>query len=201
MVDVVYILTNVAMPGMIKIGKTKAGLKKRLQALDSTSVPLPFECFYAAKVADCHVAEKLLHDAFSDQRVRASREFFWLNPERAASALKLAALEEVTPFVVNDAEDEAALNKANERRSRFSFRMVGISPGAELYHIKDENEICQVADAHRIEYQGEIQSLSQAALSVYHKLGFNWKSVSGPESWMFEGESLNARRLRLDAED
>ncbi len=48
----VYVLTNPAMPNMVKIGKTTRDLELRLADLYSTGVPLPFECEYAAKVKD-----------------------------------------------------------------------------------------------------------------------------------------------------
>ena len=39
----VYVLTNPAMPGMVKIGKTTRDVTHRLKDLYSTGVPLPFE--------------------------------------------------------------------------------------------------------------------------------------------------------------
>ena len=44
----VYVLTNPAMPNMVKIGKTTRDVELRLADLYSTGVPLPFECEYAA---------------------------------------------------------------------------------------------------------------------------------------------------------
>ena len=41
--SIVYILTNEAMPGLIKIGLTNATVEQRMLSLDTTSVPLPFE--------------------------------------------------------------------------------------------------------------------------------------------------------------
>ena len=41
---IVYVLTNPAMPGIVKIGKTHASLGSRLSQLYSTGVPVPFEC-------------------------------------------------------------------------------------------------------------------------------------------------------------
>lgn len=203
MLDIVYILTNEAMPGLIRIGKTTSNLLSRIRALDVTGVPLPFECFYAAEVADCHLAERLLHDAFDDQRVRKNREFFTISPERVASALKIAALREITPAdpIIMDKDDEQALERVKERRSRFNFRLVNIQSGAELVHRKDETESCRVIDNRTVEYDGATMSLSQAALRVFHKLGYNWSAVSGPESWLYDGESLHQRRLRLEDED
>ncbi|GLQ34666.1 hypothetical protein GCM10007939_09490 [Amylibacter marinus] len=203
MADVIYILTNEAMPGLIKIGKTKAHLLKRIKALDTTGVPLPFECFYAAEVASCDSAERLIHDAFDDHRVRKNREFFEISPERAASALKLATIKEVTPHddIFQTKEDSIAVAKVKERRSRFNFKMVDIPAGSILLHNKDETETCQVVDNRTVIYDDIEQSLSQAALTVFHKLGYTWSAVSGPESWMFEGETLDARRKRLENED
>ena len=203
MADVVYILTNEAMPGLIKIGKTKAHLLGRIKALDSTGVPLPFECFYAAEVADCDSAERLIHDAFDDHRVRKNREFFEISPERAASALKLATIREVTPHddIFETKEDSVAVAKVKERRSRFNFKMVDIPTGSTLYHNKDETETCTVIDNRNVLFHDTEQSLSQAALIVFHKLGYNWSAVSGPEAWMYDGETLHARRLRMEEED
>ena len=48
---IVYVLTNPAMPGMVKIGKTGREVEARLNDLYTTGVPLPFECAYAGRVA------------------------------------------------------------------------------------------------------------------------------------------------------
>lgn len=93
---IVYILINEAMPGYIKIGVT-VNLEERIRQLDNTSTPLPFECYYAARVKNGKEAEKLIHDAFLDRRVRPNREFFEIDPSRVRSALKLAEVENVTP--------------------------------------------------------------------------------------------------------
>ena len=75
MPEVIYVLTNEAMPGLIKIGITNGDVSERIKQLDNTSIPLPFECFYAAEVTDAAKAEKAIHTAFGDHRVRPSREF------------------------------------------------------------------------------------------------------------------------------
>ncbi|MEL6570649.1 MAG: GIY-YIG nuclease family protein [Pseudomonadota bacterium] len=201
--DVVCILTNEAMPGLVKVGKTKGDLLGRIKGLDSTGVQLPFECFFAAEVANCDLAEKLLHDAFDDHRVRKNREFFEIAPERISSALKLAAIREVTPTgpVVDEPEDVAAIKKAKDRRSRFNFRIAQIPVGAVLLHDKDEAETCTVIDNRNVLYDGAEMSLSQSALKVFYKLGYSWSAVSGPGAWIYEGETLDERRRRIEEED
>ena len=61
--EIVYILINEAMPDYVKIGRT-TNLEQRIRSLDVTSVPLPFECFYACTVRDANFVERSLHDAF-----------------------------------------------------------------------------------------------------------------------------------------
>ena len=198
MPDIIYILTNEAMQGYLKIGKTKKSLLQRLKQLDVTSLPLPFECFFAAEVENCDVVERLLHDAFADRRTRKSREFFEIAPERVASALKLAALREITVEDVLDDEARVAIKETIERRAPFNFSIVNVPIGATLVHTGDEATTCQVANSKQVEFEGELVSLSDAALRVYHRLGKNWKTVSGPTSWLYENETLDTRRRRIE---
>jgi carbon storage regulator CsrA len=85
---IVYVLTNPAMPGMVKIGKTSRGMDARLNELYSTGVPLPFECAYAARVSDEGTVERAFHLAFGPYRVNPKREFFSIEPEQAIALLK-----------------------------------------------------------------------------------------------------------------
>lgn len=199
MTDIVYVLINEAMPGYVKIGKTD-NLEQRIRSLDTTSVPLPFECFYAARVNNATEVERLLHDAFADHRVRKNREFFEISPDRIVSALKIGALEEVTPGVdyVETADDQKALDKARTRRSAFNFEMVKIPVGAELQFIRDENVFCRVVDSKKVEFEGQITSLSAAAQKALENMHLYWKAVQGPMYWLFEGETLGERRYRME---
>ncbi len=196
--DIVYILINEAMPGYVKIGKT-TNLEQRIRSLDTTSVPLPFECFYACTVKDASFAERQLHDAFLDHRVRSSREFFEIAPERAVAALKLAEIENVTPRkdFVETQEDQQALNQARTKRAVFNFNMVDISAGAELVFSRDENIRAKVIDNRSIEFNGETTSLSSSAQKI---LGYDY-GVAGTDYWMYEGETLDERRRRFESGD
>lgn len=195
--EIVYILINEAMEGYVKIGRTM-DLEQRMRSLDTTSVPLPFECFYACTVNNAHFVEKQLHDAFADNRVRSNREWFEIAPERVAAALRIAAIEDVTPVVdyVEDAEAQKALNKARTQRENFNFKMVDIRPGAILTFTRDENVTCEVVDTKKVKYNGEITSLSSAA---QHAMQYP-RSVQGPLYWEYEGETLVERRLRMEQE-
>ena len=54
---VIYILSNPTMPGLVKLGKTTK-LPARLKSLNSTGVPLPFQCVFAKRVGNYHEVER-----------------------------------------------------------------------------------------------------------------------------------------------
>ncbi|MCC6520848.1 GIY-YIG nuclease family protein [Candidatus Nomurabacteria bacterium] len=198
--EIIYILTNEAMPGYVKIGRTTTSLEQRVKELSSsTSAPLPFTCFYACTVKDSVFVEHQLHDAFDTIRVNPRREFFQISPERVVSALKLAELENITPKkdLIEEDEDRKAVEQAIKKRSRFNFGMVDIPIGAELTFSRDENIKARVIDlksAKSIECGGEVTSLSEAARKI---LGYN-QSVAGTDYWIYDGETLDERRRRFE---
>lgn len=196
MENIIYIFINEAMPGYVKIGKTN-NLEQRIRSLDTTSVPLPFECFYACRVKDAAFVERQLLDAFMDYRVRSSREFFEIAPERAVAILKLVEIENVTPKkdFVESQEDQQALNQTRAKRAEFNFAMVGIPIGAELTFSRDANIKAKVIEKRKIEFNGEATSLSAVAQKL---LNYDY-GVAGPLYWMYEGETLDERRRRMES--
>jgi len=203
MSEIVYVLINEAMPGYLKIGRT-TNLEQRMRTLDNSSVPLPFECYYAARVGDSVFVEKQLHEAFADNRVRKNREFFEISPDRIVAALKMVVLDEVTlgGDVVESDDDQRALDQARDRRSAFNFKMVDIPVGAQLHFVRDPEIICTVVDARRVEFEGALTSLSSAAATLLNRYGWNnCRSVQGPLYWQYEEENLVERRLRMEFAD
>ncbi|MGQ0685651.1 GIY-YIG nuclease family protein [Bradyrhizobium sp.] len=202
MADIVYILTNEAMPGLIKIGCTNTELASRIKQLYTTGVPLPFELFYACEVTNCDVVESKLHDAFGDHRISKGREFFRIAPERAKAALSLAEIREVKlgDEIFETTEIKAEVEAA-KRRSRFRLSMLGIAPGTELQLAKDFKIICTtVDDGNKVNYLGDVTSLSDAALQAHNALGDGWPSVSGPWAWTYKGKRLDDLRREIEEE-
>ena len=199
----VYVLTNESMPGIIKIGMTTSPIEARMLQLDTTGVPLPFECYYAARVNDQKKVEKALHEAFGDHRVRKSREFFRLDPYKAKVILELVAEEEVTPKsdVVADASDEEALVQARKRRSKFTFSSAEVPIGATLVFAKGDGYVATVIDDSRIEFRGEVTSLSASAAVIMKELGYTWVATQGPAFWLYDGETLKDRRNAREESD
>ena len=198
--DIIYILINEAMPGYAKIGKTSASLEQRIRELStSTSIPLPFTCFYACTVKNAAFVEHQLHDAFNNNRVNPRREFFQIAPERVVAALKLAEIENITPQndLIEAQEDKDAHKEALEKRGRFNFEMAGIPLGSEIYFSRDETKKAKVVDLHStksIEFNGEVTSLSLSAQKI---LGYKY-GVAGTDYWMYDGETLDERRSRME---
>jgi hypothetical protein len=197
--DIVYILTNPAFPDYIKIGRT-SNLKQRLISLDNTSMPLPYECYYAVQVDNASKVEKLLHQSFDKYRVRKNREFFELLPENAKSALQLANGKEVTPDhdIVETKDDQRALDKARSQRERFKFSLLNIAPGTLLTFAKDVEITCEVIDDRLVRFRGEEMSLTASALIVINEMGYEWSKISGPAYWQYNEVSLYELRLKYD---
>lgn len=196
----VYILTNEAMPGVIKIGMTTQDVADRMRNLDTTGVPLPFECYYAARVDDMSRVEKALHTAFGDHRVRQSREFFRLDPYRAKAVLELSELEDVTPRdeVETEPGDAEAVQQARRMRPRFEFSMAQVPVGAVLEFARGEGYTATVVDDRTIEFRGEQTSLSGAARVILHELGYNSPQVQGTAYWLYDGQTLDERRREIE---
>ena len=200
-VSIVYILTNQSMPGLIKIGRTESNVSQRMTELFNTSLPLPFECYYAARVKDYALVEKSFHKAFDDFRVNSSREFFRLDPYKAKVILELLAEEDVTPRENSalDPESNAALEKAS-KIGKFSFTSVGIPGGSILQFVSDPNITCSVHDDRSVNFEDQIVSTSRAAVLANASRGGTAASLQGPIWWIYEGETLSSRRDRLDSD-
>lgn len=194
----VYILTNEAMPGYIKIGLTDKPITERVLGLDNTSVAVPFQCYYAARVDDNQKIEKALHTAFGDFRVRPNREFFKMDPYKVKAILEVLALEDMTPKneIVASVEDSQALRVVGANTRRFRFSSAGIPIGASINFVKDPNLVAIVQDDHSVLFDGQSHSLTNAALEALRMCGYNWTSVQGPEYWLYNGESVGSLRAR-----
>ena len=189
---IVYVLANPAMPGMVKIGKTGRGVEARINELYTTGVPLPFECAYAARVADMDKVEKAFNNAFGPYRINVKREFFGVEPEQAIGLLDLMKLEDVTPAMQAEAESVDVEAKASaekfkrDRRPPLNYLEMGIPVGSMLIYEGDGQTTCRVADGRKVSFEGRTLSLS----SLTRELRGGAPS-SGPSYWMYNGRPLN----------
>lgn len=193
---IVYVLTNPAMPGLVKIGMTsRNNIDERMKELYGTGVPVPFECKYACKVksSDCEKIEKALHTAFAPDRINANREFFKIKPEQAMAILELFNREDVTQEITDEidndltTEDKSASEKINSsRRPPLNYFEMGMKRDDLLVFIKDNNIIASIADEKKVMYEGEIYSLTaltKKILNIQH-------AIQPTGYWMFNGKNL-----------
>jgi hypothetical protein len=197
---IIYILSNPAMPGLVKLGKT-TNLPARLKQLYSTGVPVPFHCVFAKRVDNYHQVERKLHAGLRSHRENENREFFRIAEEEVINFLELIPGEEVTPKedVFETPEDQAAFEKTSSIEHRFNFDFVEIPRGAVLEFLRDSSYTCIVKSKHKVEYEGEEHSLSSAGVKIMNEhLGFSWKTLAGPLNWKYEGEVLKQRQQRFE---
>ncbi|NBO91548.1 MAG: GIY-YIG nuclease family protein, partial [Planctomycetia bacterium] len=143
----------------------------------------------------------VLHQLFAEYRINPKREFFRLDPEKVVLAISIGPFKEVTPGVAQvEPEEKEALEKVKARRPRIRLDTIGIKPGDVLLFSRDESIRAVVVADGKLEYDGEVVSPSAAALKALHKLGYKTPTASGSEHWMFDGELLDERRRRLEAE-
>lgn len=188
---IVYVLTNPAMPGMVKIGKTGRGVEARLNDLYTTGVPLPFECAYAAKVEDMDKVEKAFHNAFGPYRVNPRREFFDIEPEQAIGLLDLMKLEDMTPAMQAEAERVDVEAKASaekikrSRRPTLNFLEMGIPEGSRLDFI-NADYFCTVLNGRQVQYEDVAWALSYLTNKLLNHEG----PIRGTAYWTYQGKTL-----------
>ena len=72
----IYILINQSMPGLVKVGFTTRSLEKRLEELNTTGIPMPFQIGAAFAVFDPKKCESKIHEILKKYRLNNNREFF-----------------------------------------------------------------------------------------------------------------------------
>ncbi|WP_308775891.1 GIY-YIG nuclease family protein [uncultured Bilophila sp.] len=77
----VYIITNEAMPGLIKIGYTDRDPEIRAKELNGTGNPFKYKVLYAALVENPKECEQKIHTLLKENRV--DKEWFSSNPYEA----------------------------------------------------------------------------------------------------------------------
>ncbi len=193
----VYILTNPSYKDeIIKIGYTQ-NLKRRLNDLDKTGVPTPFEPYLTVKTAKYKTLEKVIHhelDKLTEFRTRKNREFFEINPVDAADLLvnlsKLIDDAEVEEYG-GDVEVRSATKKGSSNRT--TFALLKIPVGAKLEPTNKKIPKATVVDeANQVRLEnGEIKSISRAVIDAVggHRNGF--------QSYTYKGENLYEMRKKI----
>jgi len=100
-----YILSNISMPELKKVGQSERHPEIRAAELSMNSgVPTPFEVIFFIEVSDRIEAEKKVHLALSHVRVGGDREFFKASLLYILQAIKECAYDlipEKSPFRIH----------------------------------------------------------------------------------------------------
>lgn len=177
--------------GLIKIGKTD-DFKKRMFNLEQNGYwnVSGLHPFYAVRVKDYDVKEKLIHTIFSKSQV-ANSELFALDKDVAKQMLESFDGEQIYPEVQ---QSKTVISETNsEKKCRLTFEMLGIPVGSELVYIKDSNIKVRTVDlGSTVEYQGHNYKMSAL---VKHLMGYG--SWQGSMFFTYQGEKLTDMRNRL----
>lgn len=116
----VYVLSNPSMPGLLKIGRSINGGKKRASEIYQTGVPTPFYLEFEILVDDPAYIESAVHEKLSDRRVNGSREFFKADVTEAIEAI---LSEYVTDFDMSlvSFDEAAAVDGLNDHITKLGL--------------------------------------------------------------------------------
>lgn len=101
----VYILSNIGMPGLVKIGMSVHGGRARAKQLYSqggTGAPFPFKMEFEIWSPDCLSCEQSVHEELQDFRINSGREFFSVDVSTAIEAGSRTVMEWYDMSVVKD---------------------------------------------------------------------------------------------------
>jgi hypothetical protein len=84
----VYILTNVSLPGMIKVGRTLRDSRSRARELFTTGLPTPFQVAFEIFSDEHEKLEADFHQELHDFRISNNREFFKYPLDKAIALLQ-----------------------------------------------------------------------------------------------------------------
>lgn len=190
--QIVYVLTNPSMPGLVKIGFTAdEDANRRIGQLYTTGVPVPFKLEFACRVPNAKEVETALHLAFGPHRINQNRAFFKIEPEQAIAILKLLHVQDATkevaaqPSVVSQADEQAG-EQLRKRRPNLNFAEMGIPEGATLNSTLDES-VATVIGPKKVMYQGEPTSLTAATKFI---LQVEYAVNPGP-FWTYNGKTIS----------
>jgi hypothetical protein len=190
--QIVYVLSNPAMPNLVKIGRTYGeDANSRIAQLYTTGVPVPFKLEFACKVSNADEVEQALHIAFAPNRINPRREFFRIEPEQAIAILQLLHTEDATGEVAAqptgvDEQSLAAAEQLRKRRPNLNFEEMGIPIGSQLKSTHNDTEVTVVAPK-KVRLGDEDMSLTAATRQL---LQLDYSVQPGPH-WTYNGKTIH----------
>lgn len=183
----IYIMTNPALSGMVKIGYA-TDVETRRKQLSTTALPYDYEVFAtyetSGKLEDKKL-HKLIDNLNENLRVSKNREFFVMTPDEAYDLLESIALISGTQDKLVKVGTTMSNSPQVVRRPAVNFSLCNIPVGAELVFVEDSSLKVTVVDDHKVQYGNIITSLSAIAKE---KKGY---SVAGPSLFTYNGKLVS----------
>ena len=152
---------------------------------------------YAGKLYDVKAIASVAHNIqFPDQEIIDSGHF---STYSAVDVLRELGFD-ISETSAEDSQIEYNEEDGASRRSprpSFDFVLLEIPNGSQLTYTNDANITCTVVSNRQIEYQGQQMSLSAATRIVESQDTSD--GIRPGAKWLFEGESIGARRARMEA--
>lgn len=110
----VYVISNKAMKGLIKVGHSTKDPELRAQELDHTGSPHPYMVEYEMLIQEPYRVEQAVHKVLS--KFHEGKEWFRCTPEQAVAAIKQVAGDKqiLENFKLADRERAIALRRQEE---------------------------------------------------------------------------------------
>lgn len=187
--EYIYILSNLSMPGLVKVGKTTTHPSQRMSELHSTGVPTPFELEFSAVVSNCDYSEKAAHRALASYRVAGNREFFRVSVKKAIELI----LPTIGDYKIHDVKEthgieqirgevdrrEQEKNEAErvrhiarkEEADRLEAERLAIRRGVEQKILAEEQRLGQLGPR---PVKKEIPGIGWLLISCYRPIPIGW---------------------------
>jgi len=119
MIGFIYVMSNPAHPGLVKIGQTSKDPELRRRDLSTTGVLEDFVLEYRVLTEDYDEIELEVHRQLIDSRYRQDREFFEISVQEAISTIRKTAGERI-----EFEKDFSKQKSVSNRNKLFEFLLV-----------------------------------------------------------------------------
>lgn len=173
MIGYIYFLTNIAIPGLIKIGHTTNSLEERLSQLNSTGVPAPFHVAASFQVENPSQIEKIIHKKLNKHRYNKNREFFEISIKNAMSETVGEIIEVLHEgSFCNGIFLEKQVNELFDDETLSILKTLAGSRRKTGYFVTDLKEI---NDESEIEATNRLANLKEAGLAEEKRSRDGWQ--------------------------
>ena len=181
----VYIITNAAMPGLIKIGFTMNDPEIRARDLNHTGSPHPYIVAYEILIDEPHQIEQDAHRLMASKR--EGKEWFRCNPEEGVAAIKQIAGHKIiteTYKLAERVQAEAIFRQQEDARKKMEQERMELNRQQNLEREAQAQKLNDLRKKQEADSLFE-QQLVDEELAVRKKYDIQFKSDFPPWSFFF----------------